>query len=145
MKRKICVCLLIAFFVMVPFAQAGTKEELLRLQSDVLALQNQIREFEKSFNEKTEGLKSLVVQLNDQVAKSTVILGRVSAALENQTSGVRSSDQTMLQEIRNLSTKIDDNATRISAMAQQLIELKVQSKSISQGSTPGGSLSPDTM
>jgi tol-pal system protein YbgF len=123
-------------------ARAGTKEELMRLQSDVLAMQNQIREFEKTFSEKTEGLRSLVVQLNDQVAKSNLILNRVAAALENQASGANSSQQAVLQEIRNLSGKIDDTATRISALAQQISELKVQSKSLTQGSgNPGGGLS----
>jgi tol-pal system protein YbgF len=122
---------------------------LLRLQNDVLALQNQIREFDKTFNERTEGLKSLVVQLNDQVAKSNLLLSKVEATLESQASGVRSNDQAMLQEIRNLSGKIDDAATRISALAQQISELKVQSKALNpgmlqSGSTPGG-LSADTV
>jgi tol-pal system protein YbgF len=141
MKPIIYVCLLIALLAATP-ARAGTKEELMRLQSDVLALQNQIREFEKTFSEKTEGLRSLVVQLNDQVAKSNLILNRVSAALENQTSGANSSQQAVLQEIRNLSGKIDDTATRISALAQQINDLIVQSMALSQGSSnQGGGLS----
>ena len=40
-----------------PSAQGGTKEELVRLQTDVLALTNQIRLLEKTFSEQTEGLK----------------------------------------------------------------------------------------
>ncbi len=144
MKQKICFCLLIAFLLLLPSAQAGTKEELVRLQSDVLALQNQIREFEKTFSEKTDGLKSLVVQLNDQVARSNVILDRISTALENQTTGSRSSDQALIQEIRSLSGKMDDSATRISVLAQQLNELKVQSKPISQGGA-GAGMSPEAM
>ena len=117
MKRLTYFCLLIALLAATPSALAGTKEDLLRLQNDVLALQNQIREFDKTFTERTEGLKSLVVQLNDQVAKSNLTLRKVEAALESQASGVRSSDQAMIQEIRNLSGKIDDAATRISALA----------------------------
>ena len=146
MKPITFVCLLLMIFAATS-ARAGTKEELMRLQSDVLAMQNQMREFEKTFSEKTEGLKSLVVQLNDQVAKSTLILNRVSATLENQTSGANSSQQAVLQEIRNLSGKLDDMATRISALAQQINDLKVQSKSISQSSSnPGGGLSsPDSI
>lgn len=144
MKPKTYFCLLITFAAALSPALAGTKEELMRLQSDVLALQNQIREFEKSLNEKTEGLKSLVEQLNDQVAKSNLILGKLSTTLENQASGVRSSDQVLLQEIRSLSGKIDDANTRISAMAQQLAELKVQAKPI-QGSTMGGAASEESI
>jgi len=144
MKPKTYFCLLIAFAAGLSPALAGTKEELMRLQSDVLALQNQIREFEKSLNEKTEGLKSLVEQLNDQVAKSNLVLGKISTTLENQASGVRSTDQALLQEIRSLSGKIDDANTRISAMAQQLAELKVQAKPI-QASTLGGAASEDSI
>jgi tol-pal system protein YbgF len=133
------------FAVVLPSVQAGTKEELVRLQSDVLALQNQIREFEKTFNERTDGLKSLVVQLNDQVAKSNLILDRISATIENQASGMHSADQTLLKEIRTLSVKIDDTDMRISVLAQQLAELKVQSKPISQPNASGRSLPEDTI
>ncbi len=140
MKRKMILCLLIVSFLSVsPYAPAGTKEEILRLQSDVNDLRNQLREFEKTFAERTDGLKSLVVQLNDQVAKSNLILDRVSKTLENQASGVQSTNQTLLQEIRNLSAKIDDAGTRMSAMAQQLADLKVQSKPLPQGPAGGAS------
>ncbi len=131
MNRKICFCLLMAFMAALPAAQAGTKEELMRLQSDVLALQNQIREFEKTFNLRTDGIKSLVEQLNDQVAKSNLILGRISTTLETQAAGTQSADQALLQEIKALTAKTDDSNTRISVLAQQLAELKVQSKAIS--------------
>jgi len=144
MKRIIYFCFLIAFMAVSSTAWAGTKEDLMRLQNDVLALQNQIRELDKSFNEKTDGVKSLVVQLNDQVAKSNLILEKISSLLENQNSGARSADETLLQEVRKLSTKLDDSATRISAMAQQLNELKVQAKT-AQESAPGGSQSPEVM
>ena len=145
MKRKSYFCLLAIFLTAWPLAYAGTKEELVRLQSDVLTLQNQIREFDKTFNERIDGLKSLVIQLNDQVAKSGLTLDRVSAVLENQTSGNRSADQTLIQEVRRLSEKIDDAGTRISALAQQLNELKVQSKSLSESSNRGSNLSPEAL
>jgi tol-pal system protein YbgF len=140
MKPKIYFCLLIAFAPGLSPAFAGTKEELMRLQSDVLALQNQMREFEKTLNERTDGLKSLVEQLNDQVAKSNLILGTISKTMENQASGARSTDQSLLQEIRALSAKIDDANTRISAMAQQLADLKVQAKPIQGGGTSEDSI-----
>lgn len=147
MKPIIHFCFLIVFAAALPVVQAGTKEELQRLQSDVLALQTQIREFERSFNEKIDGLKSLVVQLNDQVAKSSLILTKVSSAIENQASDVRSTNQAALQEIRTLSGKIDDTATRVSILAQQLGELRMQSKPLNQeilqsGNVSGGGSSP---
>ena len=144
MKRETIICLLISLLFLSPLARAGTKEEIMRLQSDVNDLRSQLREFEKTFSEKTDGLRSLVIQLNDQVAKSNLILDRVSKTLETRASGEQSTNQTLLQEIRNLSAKIDDAGTRISAMAQQVADLKIQSKPLPQGASGGGS-SDDSM
>ncbi len=130
MKQRIYICLLGMLLLAANSALAGTKEEVERLQRDVLALQNQIRLLEKAFSEQTEGLKSLVVQLNDQVGKTNLILDRISTTLESQASN--SSEQAILQEIQNLSNKINDQVTSISALAQQVNALKLQSKPINQ-------------
>jgi len=145
MNRKLCYCLLIALLTALPSLQAGTKEEVMRLQNDVLALQNQIREFEKTFSEKIDGLKSLVVQLKDEASNSGMALKQVSAILANQASGTQSADEAVIKEIRALSSKVDDSATRISALAQQLSELKVQYKSLNETEASAASLSPDAM
>jgi tol-pal system protein YbgF len=152
MKRIVYINLIFLLLAVTPSAQAGTKEELMRLQSDVLALQNQIRMIEKTFNDQTEGLKSLVVQLNDQVGKSNLLLAKISSSLENQVAGGKANDQTLLQEMRNLSGKIDDTSTRISALAQQVSDMKVQSAPLTQrayqsiGNEGGNpSVSPDTI
>jgi tol-pal system protein YbgF len=145
MKRKMVLCVLISLLCALSTATAGTKEEIMRVQHDVLQLQNMIRDFEKAFDEKTDGLKSLVVQLNDQVAKSNMYLERVSRTLESQASGKQSTDEKLLQEIRALSGKIDDFGPRISAMAQQISDLKVQSKSLNEGGSPGGVPSEDSL
>ncbi len=137
MKRTLYLCFLLLLLVFAPSAQAGVKEELMRLQSDVLALQNQIRMIEKNFNDQTEGLKSLVVQLNDQVGKSNLILSKVAGILDTQASGGKATDQALLQEIRNLSGKMDESATRISALAQQIADMKVQAKPLTQRSYQG--------
>ena len=139
MSPKTIFSLLIFVMLASPLTMAGTKEDLMRLQNDVLGLQNQMRDIQKTFDEKTDGLKSLVVQLNDQVAKSNLVLDRVLKALENQSSDKQSNTQAMLQEIRALSAKIDDMGTRISALAQQVADLKVQSKPLTQGGTSEGS------
>jgi tol-pal system protein YbgF len=143
MKRNFLFCLLAASIAACPLAEAGTKEELVRLQSDVLALQNQIREFDKGYTEKLDGLRSLVIQLNDQAARSGLALDRIVAAMENTEAGAREADRGLLEEVRRLSEKVDDVGTRISALAQQLGELKVQSASLGPAASPG--LSPEVL
>lgn len=145
MKRKLYSCLLIALLAGLASARAGTKEELMRLQSDVLAMQNQIREFEKSFSEKIDGLKTLVVQLKDEASNSQVAMKQVATLLEGQASGTRSADDEVLRQLRALATKVDDSATRISALAQQINELKVQYQSLNETAASAPTASPDAM
>lgn len=113
-------------------AQAGTKEELMRLQNDVITLQNQFREFERILNENNSGLKSLVEQLNDQVAKANLLLDKVVASLQEQAATQNSADSAVVPEIRALSGKIDEMIPILSAISNQVSELKVQSKPIHQ-------------
>ncbi len=113
-------------------AQAGVKEELIRLQADVLALQNQMRQLEKTFTERTDAIRSLVVQLNDQVGKTSLALGKISSSLETQSSGDTAAVQSVLKEVKDLSGKMDDANMRISALAQQIVDMKVQAKPIAQ-------------
>ncbi|MBN1571222.1 MAG: tetratricopeptide repeat protein [Acidobacteria bacterium] len=145
MRIRFYYCLLIILFTGLSSAQAGTKEELVRLQNDVLALQNQFREFSKSVSEKIDGLKTLVVQLKDETSNSQLALKQLASILESQTSGAQSADSEVLREIRALSTKVDDSATRISALAQQLSELKVQYQALNEERAAASSMSPEAM
>lgn len=130
MTRSLFACLLVVSFVSAFTVQAGTKEELVRLQNDVITLQNQFREFERTLSENNTGLKSLIEQLNDQVAESNMLLKRVASAVEELTAGENSDTAEMLPEIQKISGKIDEMATGISALARQVSELKVQSKPV---------------
>ncbi len=136
--KRICFSSVIFVLFISSTAFGGTKEEIMRLQNDVLALQNQLRMLDKTLREQTDGLRSLLGQLNDQAGKTNLLLTKVSASLDNQTAGDKSGNQAVLQEIRNLGGKLDDASTRISALAQQVADMKVQSKPISQRLLPIG-------
>lgn len=130
MKKSILFNLLLILFVFTSFLQAGTKEELIRLQNDIHALQEQFRLFEKTLHENNTGLagvKDLIEQLNDQAAKTNMLLEKTLAALDQQDSGYSPEDDEILPELRSLSGKIDDMSMSISALARQVSELKVQS------------------
>jgi tol-pal system protein YbgF len=130
--KRILIASAIFVFMISGTGFGGTKEEIMRLQNDVLALQNQLRMLDKTLREQTDGLRSLLGQLNDQAGKTNLLLTKVSATLENQAAGDKSGNQSLLQEIRNLAGKVDDASTRISALAQQVADMKVQSKPLSQ-------------
>ncbi|MBN2317835.1 MAG: tol-pal system protein YbgF [Acidobacteria bacterium] len=147
MKKSILCHLFIILFVFSLSAQAGTKEELLRLQNDVNALRDQFRVFEKTLHENNtvvDGLKSLIEQLNDQAAKSNMLLEKALSAIDRQSSVDRSKDDALIPEVQSLSGKIDDMAMSLSALARQISELKIQFTTINRSVSPDLS-SADTL
>jgi tol-pal system protein YbgF len=141
--KRISQLFFIVLLGVVSSARAGTKEDLMRLQADVLALQNQIRQLEKTFAERTDGIRTLVVQLNDQVGKTSLVLGRISTTLETQSSGDAAAMQAVLKEVRDLSVKMDETNTRVSALAQQIVDMKLQTKPIPQRTFQAAVDNPD--
>lgn len=129
--KKVSLLIVMLALVAAP-SVAGTKEELVRLQNDVLTMQNQLRLLENSFNEQIQGLKSLIAQLNDQMGVSNKLLGKMATSLEGRTVGEKSDTQAVLQEIRSLKARVDDTATTLSALALQVSEMKVQSKAMNE-------------
>ena len=144
MKTKICFFILIAAIFAIPDAQAqnATQRELIRIQSEISALQKQFLEFEESYSERFDGLRSLVIQLNDEIARSNSTLTRISAALNNRTEDARSQETSLLSEIRELSQKINDLSTGYSILAQQFNDYRVQS---TMRAGAASSLSAETM
>jgi len=143
--KRIVYLFIIGFLGVASTAQAGVKEELIRLQADVLALKNQISMIDKTFTERTDSIRSLVTQLNDQVGRTSLVLGKISTVLETQSSGDTTLQQSLLQEIKQLSNKMDDANTRISALAQQVADLKVQSKQITPRLYQSAGNNPDAL
>jgi len=138
---SLSVFLFLAFSVSL---QAGTKEELMRLQNDVITLQNQFREFERILNENNSGIKSLVEQLNDQVAKANMLLDKVVTSLQQQAESQNSEEDAVAPEIRALSAKLDEMIPILSAISSQVSDLKVQSKPTHQFLPTDGSASDAT-
>ena len=99
---------------------AGTKEEIIRLQSDVLQLGNQVRLLQKRFEDDHSILKSLLEQLNDQVAKNNVAAEEITRAMREQKADTETTLAQLRKEIQNLSVKWDDTNNRIAALHERL-------------------------
>ena len=125
------------------WAMAGTEEELVRLQNDVLQLQNQIRLLQKSTDENGSILKSLLEQLNDQIASANVRMEALTEALQDQKNDQGAFVTQIRQEIQSLSIKWDDTNNRIASLQQGLQENQLQVQSLREVPASGSSIEPD--
>src|SRR2546428_1889540 len=114
-------------------ALAGTKEELIRLQSDVLQLTNQIQLLQKSVSENDAILKTLLEQLSDRVAGLKVSLDNLNQTLkqdlQNSHADSKLVTDQLAQAIQTLSAKLDDTNSRIGTLSQKLEEGKAATQS----------------
>ncbi len=111
---------------------AGTKEEIIRLQSDVLQLQNLIRLLQKNADENNGIVKSLLEQLNDQVAKNSVAMANLVRRLQNQKADFVNSIAQMHHEVQNLSVQWDDTNNRIASLQRSMEANRVQVQTFRQ-------------
>ncbi|MBI2820789.1 MAG: tetratricopeptide repeat protein [Acidobacteria bacterium] len=145
---------ILACFLLAGTAAAGTKEELIRLQSDVLQLTNQIQLLQKSMTENDAILRTLLEQLSDRVASLKVSMDGL-----NQTLG-RSLDETLrssradskllaeqlTQVVQTLSLKMDDTNSRVSTLSQRLEEsTKAQAQKLNVLTDASDSVPPDQL
>jgi tol-pal system protein YbgF len=126
---------------------AGTKEEIIRLQSDVLQLQEQIRLLQKSMDDNNGVLKSLLEQLNDQVAKTNLVIETLAQGLQAQKADVNNSLSQLRQEVQKLNIKLDDVNNRIAGLYQKLEESQVKTASVRAipEDSSGVSVQPDQL
>jgi tol-pal system protein YbgF len=108
---------------------AGTKEEIVRLQSDVLQLQNQIRLLQKSVDEKEGTIISLLEQLNDKVAENSVAFDNVITAInaaKAETGSIEGTVVGLRDQIQLLGAKLDEVTNRMATLQRKLDENQMQ-------------------
>src|SRR5437763_15732080 len=111
MRSKVTAltCMVLAMFVSVP-AHAGTKEQLIQLQTQVQALQAQMARMQQTFDERMGVMRNLVEQTTDSVNK----MGTSVNGLQNN----------LQQENTAAGTKVDQVSTQVPCLQDAVDELK---------------------
>ncbi len=126
------------------WTSAGTKEELQRLQQDILQLQNLIRTMQENQDRNSGIIQSLLEQLNDQTAQTNTAVNNLTAALRARAGGEDQLAQQFQEAFQKLVVKLDDTNNRIAALQQKVDEsqMRVQSLRSYQADITGG-VEPD--
>ena len=143
MKKNFAAVALILCLTPKP-AFSGTKEEVIRLQSDVLQLQNLVRAVQKSFADNHGSNQSLLEQLNDQVATTNRLLQDMVTAMRSQQGETAAMASSLRDEIQNITIKLDDTNNRVAALHKKVEESQNCSRALILPPTiPGTDPKPD--
>lgn len=144
--KKLLFGLVAAGLVMMPVS-GNTKQEIIRLQSDILQLQDLIRVLQRTVDEKDGSIISLLEQLNDQAAETKLTLEEVDGSLgasRTQSAAVERAVATLREDLQVLGAKLDETNNRVAALARRMEENQVQIQTLrSVPSGVSGEISPD--
>jgi len=139
--RKSIVTAALAAIVLLPAsASAGTKEQLIQLQTQVQSLQDQMSQMKQSFDERMGIMRNLVEQTTDSVNKLNATIGDVNKNLQQQTGDSAAKTDQVSTQVQALQDSLDELKQRLAKVSKQLDDM--QSAQQNLNAQPAGSGTP---
>ncbi len=102
----------------------GASKEMIQLQTQVQALQDQMTQMQQSFNERMGVMKNLMDQNTDSMNKVTAAITALQVSLEKvQTDGSGRTEQ-LSGQIQSLNDSVDELKARLAKVGKQLDDLQ---------------------
>src|SRR5271170_6326908 len=128
-QSSILLALLIILSVSVQPAWAVSKE-MIQLQTQVQALQDQMTQMQQSFNERMGVMKSLMDQNTDSMNKVAAAITSLQGSLEKlQTDNGAKTDQ-LSGQIQALNDSLDELKARLAKVSKQLEDLQSSQQNV---------------
>src|SRR5437763_10843399 len=141
LKPTILTCMLVAMILSVP-AQAGTKEQLIQLQTQVQALQDQMARMQQSFDERMGVMKNLVEQTTDSVNKMGTSVNGLQNNLQQQNTASGTKVDQVSTQVQSLQDAVDELKGRLAKVSKQLDDLQAAQQNLN--AAPAGATAPGT-
>src|SRR5215469_11507227 len=139
--KRLMFPILFALALALP-ASAGTKEQLIQLQTTVQMLQDNMARMQQSFDERMGVMKDLITQQTDNVNRMSSAVDNLQKTVQQQNSdSARTVDQVSGQ-IQALHDAVDELKARLAKVGKQLDDIQAaQQNNIAPGGvnppTPG--------
>jgi tol-pal system protein YbgF len=144
MKKSIIYATLalvgMTLFVASP-AQAGTKEQLIQLQTTVEILQANLAKLQQSFDERMGAIKELMTQQSDSISKMGTSVQSLQKTLSQQNTDAAAKVDQLSGQVQALHDSVDELKARLAQTTRQLNDIQGALQNINNppaGQTPGG-------
>lgn len=129
--KKLCVVVLAVSLLSAP-AFAGTKEQLIQLQTQVQALQDQMSRMQTSFDERMGVMRNLVEQTTDAVNKLNTSIANVDRGIKTQTTESTGKVEQVSGQLQALQDSVDELKGRLAKVSKQLEDMQAQQANLQQ-------------
>jgi tol-pal system protein YbgF len=134
MKKLVFLALLCAVLATPSFA--GTKEQLIQLQTQMQDLQDQMHRMQQSFDERMGVMRSLIEQTTDAVNKTNASVATLDKSLHAQTGESGTKVDQVSSQVQALQDSVDELKARMAKLSKQLEDM--QSAQQNLGAPAGG-------
>lgn len=123
--RKVAVSLVVmgaALALLGPLPAGGVAKEIIQLQRDVALLQQQMRDLQRSLDEKNAVLKTLVEQSLDAVNRMQLAVKGLEKSVREAQAQTNTQVKSLGTQVQGLRDGVDELRARLGQVSQQLAE-----------------------
>lgn len=154
-KHKLPILLALAWlgiFLPQP-ASAGTKEQLIQLQTTVQMLQDNMARMQQSFDERMGVVKDLITQQTDNVNRMSSTVDNLQKAVQQKLDDSASKTDQVSGQIQSLHDSVDELKAKLMQVSKQLNDMQAAQQNITNppggagtapGTGPGGAANNNT-
>jgi tol-pal system protein YbgF len=135
MKKSFFLLLLSAVLAVPSFA--GTKEQLIQLQTQMQDLQDQMHRMQQAFDERMGVMRNLVEQTTDAVNKTNTSVANLDKTLHAQTGESTTKVDQVSTQVQALQDSVDELKARMAKLSKQLEDMQAGQQNLNAPTTPG--------
>jgi tol-pal system protein YbgF len=145
LQRYFGVAVLTVGMCLTPASWAANRE-MVQLQTQVQALQDQMTHMQQSFDERMGVMRSLVEKTADSVNKVAVTMGDLQGTLQKQQSDSGTRVEQLSGQIQSLNDSLDELKARMAKIGKQLEDMQAAQQNLTNPptGTPGATGVPGT-
>lgn len=111
----------------------GVSKEIIQLQTQVQALQDQMTQMQQSFNERMGVMKSLMDQNTDSMNKVSASMTGIQTGLQKLQSDNGAKVDQLSGQIQALNDSLDELKARLAKVSKQLEDMQASQQSVAAG------------
>lgn len=131
-KNLLAVLLALALGVLAPSPAFAVAKEIIQLQTQVQALQDQMARMQQSFDERMGVMRSLVEQSTDNINRMGTAVDGLQKGLQQQNSDAGGRVDQVSSQIQALHDSLDELKARVAKLSKQLDDMNAARENLAQ-------------
>src|SRR5882762_695174 len=123
-------------------AFAGTKEQLIQLQTQMQALQDQMAQMKTSFDERMGVMRNLVEQTTDSVNKMNNGISALDKSVHQQSGDSGAKVEQLSTQVQSLQDSVDELKGRLANVSKQLEDMQTAQQNLNASPAAASAVTP---